>query len=103
MSNIKAQLSEELADVEWSALIPHAQRDALIVVSPSLDLIEVGEAIANDNAPLVQEWIREQLIHKPSVDELSTWNAQPTKKFSTLIVQPFVLVTLLGDSWQKYL
>ena len=95
MSDIKAQLLEELADTDWSSLIPHAQRDALILVNPSLDLIEVGLAFANDNVPLVQRWISEQLICKPSAEELSAWNSQPTKKFSTLIVQPFVLVSIV--------
>jgi len=37
MGNIHEQLLEELAEVEWSDLIPHAQRDALILVSvPSI-------------------------------------------------------------------
>ena len=93
MSEIRAQLLEELADADWSSLVPHAQRDALIVVNPSLDLIEVGLALANDNVSVVQRWISEQLICKPSAEELSIWNSQPTKKFSTLIVQPFVLVS----------
>jgi hypothetical protein len=95
MSDLKAQLSEDLADVEWSALIPHAQRDALIVVNSDLDLVEVGAAIANDNVSLVQRWISEYLIHKPSTNELSDWNAQPNKMFSTLIVQPYVIVSEL--------
>ena len=98
MSDFKAQLSEELADVEWSSLIPHAQRDALIVVSPSLDLIDVAVAMANDNVSLVQQWISKQLIYKPSSDDLSSWNAHPAKKFSTLIVQPFVLVSAAGST-----
>lgn len=93
MSDLKAQLSEDLADVEWSSLIPHVQRDALIVVNSDLDLIEVGAAIANDNVSLVERWISECLIHKPSSDELSDWNAQPSKMFHTLIVQPFVIVS----------
>jgi hypothetical protein len=90
--DLKTRLSEELADIEWSDLIPHAQRDAVIVVNESLSLVDVGVAIASDNTMLVQQWIGQQLIYKPSVDELSDWNSKPDKKFSTLIVQPFVLV-----------
>ena len=92
MSDVKAQLTEQLAEVEWSDLIPHAQRDAVIVVNEELSIVDVGVAIANDNVMLVQQWIGQRLIHKPSFDELSDWNNQPDKKFSTLIVQPFVLV-----------
>jgi hypothetical protein len=92
MSDIKNQLSEEMAAIEWSELIPHAQRDAVIVVNQSLSLVDVGVAMANDDVTSVQNWIGQQLIHKPSVDELSAWNNEPQKKFNTLIVQPFVLV-----------
>jgi hypothetical protein len=95
MSDIKARLIEEIAEVEWNDLIPHAQRDAAIVVDKSLSLINVGVAIANDDAASVQQWISQQLIHKPSTDELSAWNNEPDKKFNTLIVQPFVLVSAI--------
>ncbi len=93
MSDLKTQLREQLAEMEWHVLIPHVQRDALIVVNKSLDLIEVGFAIANDNTNLVQHWISEQLIQKPSAEQLSVWNEDNNKKFNTIIVQPFVLVS----------
>jgi len=43
---------------EW--LIPH---DAVFVVAPDLDLLDVGVAIASDNVSSVQVWIGEQLIY----------------------------------------
>jgi hypothetical protein len=92
MEPIKNQLLEELAEVEWSDLIPHAQRDAIILVSDALNLIEVAEAIASDNVQLVQNWIATKLIEKPSQEQLSNWNSLPTSLFNTLIVQPFVLI-----------
>ncbi|MBR8828053.1 MAG: DUF2288 family protein [Gomphosphaeria aponina SAG 52.96 = DSM 107014] len=91
--SIKTQLIEELADSQWSDIAPHAKRDGVIVVNESLDLVEVGMAIASNNVQLVQRWISEDFIHKPSAEELSHWNQTPDKKFSTLIVQPFVLVS----------
>ncbi|MDJ0725484.1 MAG: DUF2288 domain-containing protein [Prochloraceae cyanobacterium] len=92
MQDIKSQLAEELADIEWSDLVPHAQRDALIVVNESLNLVDVGVAIASDRVNIVQHWIAEGLIQKPSSEQLGAWNVEPNKKFSALIVQPFVLV-----------
>jgi hypothetical protein len=96
MSDIKIQLSEELAEIEWRDLIPHAQRDALIVVNPSLDLLEVGVAIAGDRVNLVQGWIGQSLIGKPTPTQLSDWNTTPERPFTALIVQPFVLVQPLN-------
>lgn len=93
MSDLRTQLTEQLAEMEWNWLIPHAQRDALIVVNENLDLVEVALAIANDQTQLVQNWISEQLIQKPSPHQLSDWNNNLQKKFPTIIVQPFVLIS----------
>jgi hypothetical protein len=92
MQDFKNQLAEEIADIEWNALIPHAQRDALIIVDESLSMVDVGVALANDDVPSVQHWIAEQLICKPSPEQLGKWNNHPDRKFSALIVQPFVLI-----------
>lgn len=92
MSNIKTQLSEQLASIEWNLLIPHAQRDAVVIVKDQLSLLDVGVAVAEDDSKRVQSWISQQLIYKPSPQDLSSWNSEPTKQFMTLIVDPFVLV-----------
>jgi hypothetical protein len=96
MSDVKTQLIKDLAPMDWETLIPHAKRDAVIVVDGALDLVEVGVAIAEDNASVVQNWLSELLLHKPSQEELNHWNAEPEKQFNTLIVQPFVLVTAIA-------
>jgi hypothetical protein len=92
MSDLKTQLREDMAEIDWKSLIPHAQRDALIVVNASLDLVEVAFALAQDDVAQVEYWIREGLIHKPTVDELGAWNQDSSRQFLSLIVQPFVLV-----------
>ena len=92
MPDVKQQLAEELASVEWKSLLPHAKRDAVIVVREELNLLDVGVAIAQNDMVSVQSWISQQLIHKPYADELTQWNRELTKPFMTLIVQPFVLV-----------
>lgn len=92
MTHVRTQLTEMMDTVEWSWLVPHAKRDALVVVTPGMDLLEVGEAIANDNTLAVQHWISEQLLYKPAEDQLNTWNQAPQTQFVALIVQPFVLI-----------
>ncbi|TVQ44723.1 MAG: DUF2288 domain-containing protein [Gloeocapsa sp. DLM2.Bin57] len=96
MTDIKIQLSEELATIQWKDIIPHAQRDVVIVVNPNLDLLDVGEAIALNNTNKIQDWICESLITKPLSEQLSQWNQNPNKEFNALIVQPFVLVQSFG-------
>jgi hypothetical protein len=97
MANLRAELTEMMDEVEWSWLLPHAKRDALIVVTPEMDLLEVGVAIANDNVVRVQHLIGEQLIYKPSIAQLDDWNQNPSKRFTALIVQPYVLVQESGS------
>ncbi|MEM6752622.1 MAG: DUF2288 domain-containing protein [Cyanobacteria bacterium P01_C01_bin.38] len=90
--DLRAQLDENLDEAEWEWLIPHVQRDSVIIVASELDLLDVGEAIAADKAAKVQNWIDEALIAKPSAVQIGEWNMQREKRFDTLIVQPFVLV-----------
>ena len=92
MSDLKSELAESLDEAEWNWLVPHVDRDAVIVVAPQLDLVDVGLAIVNNHSVPVQQWIAEGLIYKPSDQQKTDWNAQQTKRFHALIVQPYVLV-----------
>ena len=96
MEDIRAELQEMLDEAEWNWLQPHADRQALVVVGQELDLIDVGVAIASDNVQSVQHWLGEQLIYKPSAEQVADWNVNRSKRFNTLIVQPFVLVQELA-------
>lgn len=95
MEELRKKLEEDMADVNWNDIKPHAQRDAVIVVNETLNLLDVGVAIAQDDKKAVEHWITEQLISKPSNQQLSDWNIDQTQLFKTLIVQPFVLVQSL--------
>lgn len=92
MQDLRAELAGTMGEAEWDWLIPHASRDALVVVDPGLDLLEVGVAIASDNTSSVQRWIEQQLIYKPAADQLQKWNSDRSKRFTALILQPYVLV-----------
>ena len=96
MSDIKTKLQEDIATIGWRDIVPHAKRDAVIVVNPELDLVIVGEAIAKDNSGLVRNWIEQAKIAKPSTQQLTQWNNNPETQFTTLIVQPFVIVQKLS-------
>ncbi|WP_068815386.1 DUF2288 domain-containing protein [Phormidesmis priestleyi] len=92
MSDLRSELTKSLDEAEWSWLIPHVDRDAVIVVDPQLNLVDVGLAIVTDNSTSVQHWIAESLIYKPSDQQRVDWNACQDKRFHALIVQPYVLV-----------
>ncbi|HEY9613564.1 DUF2288 domain-containing protein [Allocoleopsis sp.] len=92
MQDLRDQLAESLDEAELNWLKPHIQRDVVVVVHPELDLLDVGVAIARDDVLSVQHWISEQLIHKPSPNQITDWNSDQTRRFQALIVQPYVLV-----------
>ncbi|MBW4551170.1 MAG: DUF2288 domain-containing protein [Aphanocapsa sp. GSE-SYN-MK-11-07L] len=91
-ADLRAELAANLDQAEWSWLLPHVERDVVVVVTPALDLLDVGVAIASDHVLLVQRWISEGLIQKPDPAQVSNWNQNPNISFLALIVQPYVLV-----------
>lgn len=86
---------QELNEVEWEWLKPHYQRDAIILVDPSLALQSVGKEISQNNAAQVQSWIELGLLKKPSSVQMAAWEQSPELRFQAIIVQPFVLVQFL--------
>lgn len=80
----------------WHDLKDHLERGAIIVVEPDLELAEVAKIVALDDAKIVQDWIDSQRIGKPSAERIAAWNAMPTKEFSFVIAQPFVLIQETG-------
>jgi hypothetical protein len=92
LQNLRTELAEMIDQAEWEWLMPHAQRDAVVIVDATLNLLDVGVAIASDNVSAVQHWISEQQLYKPSPEQLTDWSTDRTHRFNALIVQPYVLV-----------
>jgi hypothetical protein len=92
MQDLRTELTQNLDEAEWEWIIPHVQRDAVILVPMELDLVNVGIAIASDDTPQVEQWIDQQLLAKPSVTQIGEWNGDRAKLFLTLIIQPYVLI-----------
>lgn len=97
MSDIKQKLQADIADSSWQDILPHAKRDAVVVIDAQLNLLDVAEAIALDKTSVVSDWIAAQLLAKPSAEQLTDWNDNPQRKFTTAIVQPFVIIQPLAD------
>ena len=93
MSDVRSMLKESMAPAEWTWLRSHAVAGRMVVVSQSLDLIEVGEAIAADNTEQVKAWLDEGLVVVATQAEIDKRDRLPGKtEMMAAIVQPFVLV-----------
>lgn len=86
------ELRKILDQAEWAWIKPHALRDAVILVSQKQDLLMVGEAIATDATQLVEDWIRQGDLTKPTVEQMAAWDQEEGRKFLCLVVQPYVLI-----------
>lgn len=67
-------------------------RGAVIVVDASLDLLDVGEAVARDDKARVASWIAAGLLAKPTLETIAAWEKATGPAWTALVVQPFVLL-----------
>ncbi len=88
----KEELALTIDEAEWQWLRPHLERGTLILVAPDLDLAEAGYRIAEDNTPMVTQWIQSGKLGKPTTSQIETWNAAPSRRFQMLIVSPYILL-----------
>jgi hypothetical protein len=89
---LREALQKALDDAEWSWLIPHVERNSVVIVSQDLDLLDVGEKVASDEVESIKQWIADEKIVRPSPATVEAWNETPTRRFKILIVQPYVLI-----------
>ncbi|MCH2534540.1 MAG: DUF2288 domain-containing protein [Bdellovibrionales bacterium] len=95
MADLKEKLEKEIQQVEWEQLKPHQEREALVMVSQELPLVDVALAFAEDDTKNVKKWMSQNLVYKPSATEMSRHPSQ--KNFKFVIVQPFVLIQELAN------
>jgi hypothetical protein len=88
----RTSLQASLDEAEWAWLKKHAERDAIIWVAPGLNLVEVGVRVAGDDTASVKSWLTSGQMRKPSRTEIEQWDNEPTTRFWSLVVQPYVLI-----------
>jgi hypothetical protein len=89
-TELRTKLTKEIKEISWDGLIPHAERDALILVDHTLELVEVAIVAAEDCADLMNLWVDKGWLSKPTQNDLANFEANPTQQFDFLIVQPYV-------------
>lgn len=96
-SDPRGKIKSEILTGLWSDLKPHAERDAIFVVSLDLDLVDVGTAVMNDDLGSVQKWLAEAQLVRPNPPQLEAWDRTATEKsFTFVIVAPYVLIQELA-------
>lgn len=85
------KLEKYTGEIDWTYLAPHYRRGSLLWVDPSLSLVEVGGALARDDAGQIESWRRGGDLVRPSEPHARHWEETQTR-FLALVVSPFVLV-----------
>ncbi len=94
-SSVREKLRAEVAAVPWQDLVPHGERGGLLLLSPQVDLLDAAEAIARDDRAWVEEVLVAGLLGRPTEADTKAFEADATKRFQCVIVQPFVLAQLI--------
>ena len=90
--NFYKKLQEERAETSIDDLKIHQKRRAIVLVSKTLDLLEVGTFIALDEKSSIEKCLNQGLLINIDDDHFQRISDQ---NFSFIIVQPFVLIQSL--------
>ena len=88
----REELTLLLDEADWGCLRAHLARGGLIFINSSLDLIDVAINITCDNTDIIEKWITDDKIGKPTEDQINSWDDDKQKLFAMLIVSPYVLI-----------
>ena len=93
--NFYKKFQEERAETSIDDLKVHQKRRAIVLVSITLDLLEVGTLVALDNKSSIEKWLNQGLLINIDDDHFQKICGKPNQNFSFIIVQPFVLIQSL--------
>jgi len=89
--NLKHKLLAETAQCPFSELLRFFAQGVLLRVDSSLDLLEVGVVIAQDDTAQVQRWQAAGLLGPVEDQVAAQWQADDVLLWTT-VIRPWILV-----------
>ncbi len=89
---LRNKLEEGVRVSAWGRLHDFANRDAIILISEELDLLDVAERVVRDDKEFVASWVEDSLVTKPNSLQLRKWEETPSRPFRCLVVYPYILI-----------
>lgn len=90
-NELHAKLNAETAKLRWAELASHFERGAVIVVDPSLDLVDVARCVAADDKKAVADWLEHAQIQRAQASHADDWKARDPLLWA-VVTAPWVLV-----------
>jgi len=87
----KAKIAGETAKIPWKELEKFYAQGKLILVSETLNLVDVGYSVSLDDATKIIAWMEAGLLIKEFDSQAKTWHNEDADVWS-VVVHPFVLV-----------
>ena len=88
---LKHLLNTETAKIRWTELQRFFASGTAIFVENTLDLVEISQHIAANNAPAIEALMNTQQIHKVTDQQAIHWFENNTELWA-VVVKPWVLV-----------
>lgn len=80
------------ARIDWKDLEPHFARGELLEVDASLDLVEVAQALIDDNSAAVKGWMQQNLLTSLADARAADWHQRDPDTLWAVVIRPWVLV-----------
>ena len=80
------------AQIEWKDLEPHFARGELLVIDSALDLVEVAQALIDDDSARVNVWMQNNQLSSASDQQAADWHERNPDTLWAVVIRPWVLV-----------
>jgi len=84
-------LHAETATIDWKDLERFFAKGNLIRVANDLDLVDAALEMSDDNKPVIEQWLTENLLASVSNEEAMIWSKGESELWS-VVVLPWILV-----------
>jgi hypothetical protein len=85
-------LAQERGSLTWPELERHFARGVVVVVDPTLDLLDVAQAMARDERETFATWMGQGLVLQAQDAHARAWQAS-SQTLEAIVVAPWVLVS----------
>ncbi|MDB4977612.1 MAG: hypothetical protein JWN48_5953 [Myxococcaceae bacterium] len=93
---LRAKLRSEVLPASWPELLYQFARGGLFLVASEVDLLDVAEAMANDDRPRIEQLLQTGALRRASDDDARVFQATPGVRLQFVIVQPWVVAQVLA-------
>ncbi len=93
----KAKIVAETAVIPWRELEKFYAQGKIILVSETLNLVDVGYSISLDDATKIIEWMEAGLLVKEFNNQAKAWHKEDAEVWS-VVINPWVLVQAIKPS-----